>query len=568
MALTRRALGGLTIGGSAAAALAACGGNEDEGGGGGGSKEVVWAISSGWAAWNMNTNDGNNSYTNQALTPMNPLGQVGYDFDPDGEVFHDDAIFAGPPELVSEEPMAVKHVLNENAQWSDGKPIRLEDFIFQWYSMSGNPDHANQEKAVPASIDWGSNVVSIEQDEDGAIVTTYAEGYVNPEWQFSGGVYLPSHLAEENGFENWQSDPEVMGDAIEWFNVTPPTVGSGPYVPVEAKLGEYVVYEPNENYQGSVKPKLKKLTLKVVEGTPAIVTELRQGSIAGSWPSDFSEEEIAKAKEDPALVTEVYNGSVWVHIDANVNNQFLSDVALRQAVFTAINVQDIIDKNFPETDVSPKGSHFFSEGGPYYVDHVGPTGQGSGDADAARQILTDAGYTWNDDDKLVSPDGEVVTFNIRYGETDAIRQTASELAQSYLAEIGIDLELVNIPDADLGNVLAGSDFDLIIFGWSGNPEFTVAPGQFFNSGSSSNYGNYDNPEADEAVGKVRSTLDIDEAAEFANEADAIVVADAYTLPLFDEPQSIMYNSELITGVHVNGNTQSGPIYNVREWDTP
>ncbi|WP_051393485.1 ABC transporter family substrate-binding protein [Glycomyces arizonensis] len=566
MALTRRALGGLTVGGSAAVALSACGGNEDEGGSDSGSKEVVWAVSSSWSSWNLNTTGGNTSYGNQALTPMNPVGQVGYDFGPDGKVFYDDAIFAGAPELAAEEPMTIKYTLNENAQWSDGKPIRVEDFIFQWYSMSGNPEHANQEKALPASTDWGSNVASIEQAEDGTILVTYVDGYIDPEWSFSGGVYLPSHLAEENGFENWQSDPDVMGDAIEWFDKTAPTVGSGPYVPTEAKAGEYVVYEPNENYQGSVKPKLSKLTMKVVEGTASIVTELRQGSIAGSWPSEFSEEENAKAAEDQALSVETYEGSVWLHVDANCNDKFLSDVELRKAVYTAINVPDIITKNYPETDVNPKGNHFFSEGGPYYVDFVTPTGQGSGDADAARQILTDAGYTWNGDDKLVSPDGEVVVFDCRYGESAPVRKTAAELMQSYLAPIGIDLELQAIPDGELSPVLTGGDFGLIIFGWSGNPAFTVAPAQFFRSDSGSNYGKYNNPDVDAAVDKVRSTFDLDEAAEYANAADQIVVPDAYVLPLFDEPQVIMYNGTLVTGVQVNGNSQSGPIYNVREWD--
>lgn len=565
MALTRRAFGGLTIGGSAALTLSACGGDDGDGGGGSGSKEITWAVSSSWSSWNLNTTDGNNSYGNQALTPMNPIGQTGIDFDPDGNFFYDDALFASTPELVGESPMQIKYTLNENAQWSDGQPIRIEDFIFQWYSMSGNPEHANQEKAVPASDSWGSKVESIEQDEDGGIVVTYVEGYIDPEWEFIGAVYLPSHLAEANGFEDWQTDPDVMGDAIEWFAVTAPTVGTGPYVPTDAKLGEYIIYEPNENYQGSVKPQLEKLTIKVVEGTPAIVTELRQGAIAGSWPSEFSEEENAKAEEDPALAVEVYNGSVWVHIDANTKSKFLSDVELRKAVYTAIDIPDIIAKNFPETEVNPKGSHFFSEGGPYYVDHVGPTGQGSGDADAARAILEDAGYTWDGDDNLVSPDGDEVTFNFRYSETDSIRKTAAELSQAYLAAIGIDLKLETIPDGELGTVLAESDYDLVIFGWSGSPSFTVGPGQFFDSNSGSNFGGYENDDADEAIAKVRSTLDLDEAAEYANEVDSIVVPEAYVLPLFDEPQTIMYNTNLIGGVHVNGNSQSGPLYNVREW---
>jgi peptide/nickel transport system substrate-binding protein len=561
MALTRRALGGLTLGGSAALTLAACGGNE--GGGGSGLKEITWAISSAWPSWNLNTAQGNTSYGNQALTPMNPAGQTGGDFDADG-VFHlDDAIFAGPSELVSEAPMQIKYTLKEDAQWSDGKPVRVEDFIFHWYSMSGKEEHANQEKATPVSTDWGSQVTSIEQAEDGTILVTYAEGYLDPEWLFTAGVYLPSHVAEEAGFADWQTDPEVMGDAVLYFDTTAPTVGTGPFVPTDSKLGEYVIYEPNPNYKGSIPATIKKLTMKVIEGTEAIVTEMRQGSIQGAWPSEFSEEENAKLVEDPALKAEVYEGSVWLHIDSNVKNEFLADKALRQAIFTAIDVPDIIAKNFRETEVQPKGNHFFSNTSEYYTDYVTATGQGTGDVEKAKSILTEAGYTVGA--ATTTPDGKEIALRFRYAETDPVRKTAAELTQAYLAEIGITLNLEAIPDGELGTVLAEADFDLIIFGWVGSAAFTVAPSQYFESGSGSNFGKYSNPAADEAIAKVRSTTDIDEAAQFANEVDAIVAPDAYTLPLFDEPQVFFLSSNVLEGPVANGSSQAGAIENVREW---
>jgi len=566
MALTRRALGGLTIGGSAALTLAACGGNEE--GGGSGKKEITWAISSSWASWNENTQAGNNSYGHQAMAPM---AAGSGDFDPDAKFNYDDALFASEPELVSEAPMQIKYVLNENAQWSDGKPIRVEDFIFQWYSVSGNAEHANQEKALPAGIDWGSKVASIEQADDGSILTTFVEGYSDPEWLYSSTVYLPSHIAEANGFADWATDPEVMGDAILYFETTAPTkdgagiLGTGPYKVVDAKLGEYVVYEINENYQGSVKPTIEKVTLTVIEGTEAIVTEMRQGTIDGAWPSEFSEEENAKLAENQDLQLETYAGSVWLHIDSNTKNEFLADAELRKAVFTAINVPDICVKNYPESGVEQKLNHFFAADSEYFVDQIGPTGQGSGDVEAAKTILTTAGYEVGD--VLKTPDGAEVTFNIRYSETDPVRKLAAELAQASLAGIGIALELVAIPDGELGPVLAGGDFGLIIFGWSGSAAFTVAPAQYFRSDSGSNYGKYENPAADTAIDLVRSTFDLAEAAQFSNDVDAIVVPDAYTLPLFDEPQAFYSNPVVLEGPVVNGNSQAGPLWNIREWKT-
>ncbi|GAB3997817.1 ABC transporter substrate-binding protein [Glycomyces albus] len=564
MAITRRTLGGLAIGGSAAAALSACSGDGGDGESSGGG-EVVWALSGPWEAWNQTTASGNSSTGNQATTPMIPLGQIGFDFDPDGNPVYDDAIFDGGPELVSEEPMQLQYTLKEGAQWSDGKPVRVEDFIFYWYSVSGNEEHANQEKAVPASTDWGSNVTAIEETEEGTILVTYREGYIDPEWAYTAGVYVPSHFAEENGFENWQSDPEVMGDAIAWFNENLWDVVTGPYIPVDYKLGEYITYEINENYQGSVKPTIEKLTVQVVDTLANEVTELRQGNIAGCWPNEFFIEELEKLDENDELVYEIFSGSIWAHLDFNTDNAFLSDVELRRAVYTVVDIADMAAKSYPGTEIPWKGSHFFSEGLDNYVDYVGETTQGTGDVDAARQILTDAGYTWNGEDKLVSPDGEPVTFNFRFGNESELSRLTGDLLQSYLVGIGIDLELVAYSNDDFIPVLTGSEFDWMSFVWVGNPAFTTAPTQFFRSDSNSNFGSYSSPELDEAVDKVRTTFDIDEAAAYANEAGAIATSQAYVLPLWDRPQSVIYNTNLLSGVTVNRNSQSGPLFNVREW---
>ena len=73
----------------------------------------------------------------------------------------------------------------------------------------------------------------------------------------------------------------------------------------------------------------------------------------------------------------------------------LADTALRQAIFTAINRQDIIDKTvkpfFPTA--APLNNHNYMPGMAGYKDDITATGQGTGDAAKAEQILQGAGYT-------------------------------------------------------------------------------------------------------------------------------------------------------------------------------
>ncbi|MDA1360613.1 ABC transporter family substrate-binding protein [Glycomyces luteolus] len=542
----------------AAAALGACGGGSDSGGG---DTDVTWAISSGWESWNENTADGNTSYLHQALSPATTaLG----DFNQDAEWVHNDALLAKAPELVSESPMTVAYTLNENAQWSDGEAFGVDDFTYLWHQMSGKAEHCDQTMCLPASTDWGANVASITQEGD-VVTMTYVDGYLDPEWQYLQTPMYPAHIAEANGFTDWATDPAQMGASASWFTENPPTWSTGPYTPVDAVAGEYVTFERNENYQGSTEPALEKLTMKVVEGTEAIITELRQGSIDGSWPSEFSQEELDKVANDDAVTTEVYEGSIWLHIDTNMNNPFLADQVLRQAVFAAIDNADIISKAYPDTEVTARKNHFFNEQSEYFVDALGETTpvQGGGDAASANALLKDAGYTTGE--TLMTPDGQPVTLNFRYGEGDATRTLAGELVQSYLAEIGIDVELEAIPDGQLGTVLSEGDFDMVIFGWSGTPAFTTAPAQYFGSDSSSNFGKYRLDGLDEAIAKVRSTTDIAEAAQFANDVESMVMPQAFTLPVFDEPQSVVYLNGALDGLVANGNSQAGPMWNIQEW---
>ena len=122
------------------------------------------------------------------------------------------------------------------------------------------------------------------------------------------------------------------------------------------KVGEYVIYEPNDKYQGSATALFDKLTMKAIEGVEAQVTELRQGTIAGCWPNDFSLEIMQPLDDQPELKYEVYAGATWSHFDMNVNNAFLKDVALRQAVFTTIDIEEIKARGMEAGYGSPIGA--------------------------------------------------------------------------------------------------------------------------------------------------------------------------------------------------------------------
>ncbi|QSB04699.1 ABC transporter family substrate-binding protein [Natronoglycomyces albus] len=583
MNIKRKSLSGLAVACAAVLTLTACGGNgngdsssdsfgfddcvDDPNGCNSGERvqggKVTAVIDSGWTGWNTNRASDRNVYAVQAIGAIYPDT---LEFLPDTTPRYNSAIVTGEPELVSEDPLTVKYSLNPDANWGDGTPITYKDFIYNWYSWSGNADHCNQEDCMPASTAWGGNVESIDETGDNEITVTYVDGYANPEWPFQSILSYPAHIIENEGFEDWMDDPDVMGESAVWHSTNVPTWSAGPMKIRDASAGEYVILEPNPEYVGDVEVTLDEVELQVIPDVESIVTELRQGSVNMASPASIDPDQMDNIRSLDGVNYHTGPGPSWTHIDINTNNEFLSDVELRKAVFTAIDVQGMVDRTFglAVDDQVRKVNHSFSADSPYHFDAYANSTQGTGDHDAARQILADAGYEWDSNDNLLTPEGEQVTFNFRAAVDDTIRSDIAEITQQQLADIGITVALDSIPAGDLGPVLSEGAYDLIVFGWSGSPLFATAPQQQWYTGSGSNFGDLSNEELDAVIEKILTTNDIDEAAAYTNEAIELLVEEAYVLPLVDQPVVIMADENLVN-VRDNPSSSNRGLYNIGEW---
>ncbi|GAB3224941.1 ABC transporter family substrate-binding protein [Glycomyces halotolerans] len=521
--------------------------------------EITWAVDGSWTGWNLTMASDNNAYLSQALAPMWPTsGQ----FDQNGDFVVNEGLFAQDPQLVSEDPMAVEYTLADGANWGDGTPITVDDFVYHWYATSGDADRCQD--CTPAGTAYGSKVADI--SASGSTVTvTYVDDYSSAEWRYEDVLSSPAHVAEAQGFD-WDSDPAEMAASQVWFSEQPPEWTTGPFRIVSAEAGDHVIYEPNPDWAGDTEVTLDKLTFTVIEGLDSIVTELRQGAIDGASPFSIDVDSITQLEGAEGVSYDISGGPSWEHIDVNTRGPFLSDPDLRTAVLTAIDVENIIGRtvSYVQSDAVRKLNHLFRNDSPYFIDHLTATGQGSGDVELSMSILENAGYSWDEDGSLLTPDGERVELQYRYTESKTARRTTAELVQANLSDLGIDVELDPIADADLGAVLFGGEFDLVNFGWSTTPTFVNGASQYWHSESSSNFGGLSDPELDATLERLGGTLDMDEAAEIANEAVAQVIGDAYVLPIVDSPVAIMVSDKLVN-VRDNWASQQRALYNVAEW---
>jgi peptide/nickel transport system substrate-binding protein len=522
--------------------------------------EITWGLDGSWTGWNPTRSAEYTSYTLQVTAPYWP--SIGH-FDQQGEFVLNEGILAREPELVNERPMTVEYTLNPDANWGDGNPIGVDDFIYNWYARSGSDDRCAG--CTPAAA-TAAKVAAIEEgDSPDSVVITYQEDYSSSEWRYEPVLSNPAHIADEQGFE-WRTDPAAMNEAEAYFSETVPTWSAGPYKIDDAKTGDYAIFVPNEEWAGPTEVTLDKLTLKSFDSVDSIITELRQGTLDGAAPTSVSAENVAQLSNENAIAFNIAAGPGWGHIDLNTKNEFLADKALRTAVFQAIDVDELIARTYAnvQTDAARKLNHLFRNGSTHFEDHLTATGQGAGDMEMARGTLEAAGYTWDSDGLLHTPDGERVTLDYRYADGSDDRATMASLVQFNLSDIGIQVELRPFAVADLGSTLAESEFDMINYGWTSQPLVVTSANQWWASGSATNYGQNEDPELDALLAELSAESDPEAAAAIANEAVKRVIDDAYVLPTVDTPVAIMVSEDLVN-VRDNWASQQRALYNVAEW---
>ncbi len=356
-----------------------------------------------------------------------------------------------------------------------------------------------------------------------------------------------------------------MNESTIWFTETMPTWSGGPWIIESGQLTETVVKVPNENYYGEI-PALDRIVGEVVAAPDTWIQALRNRDLDAGSPATFA---VDVWNELPTVDGLYYAtgsaGAVWEHIDLNLENQFLADIELRKAIFTAIDLEHAAGAVWGAAqglEVIPRLNHTFSQLSPYFEDQRTAAGFGSGDVDAARAILEAAGYTGFDGGTLTTPDGQAVTLNFRWTAGNTNRARTGELVQSYLADIGIAVDLV---DSDqLGGMLAAGDYDMVIFGWSGSPRFVSGLVQLWNSESPSNYNHINNADIDRLGVEAAAQTDLDASAVIANQLSQVLMDEAVVLPMWDSPNMDFVFSDY-ANMRPNHNSSARVWYNQHDW---
>lgn len=275
--------------------------------------------------------------------------------------------------------------LDKNLKWSDGNPVTANDYVFT-FQYQADPKHAwdfawfwsplkNWDKAVKGDVPVTDIGVKAVDDYTLQFITEAPAPYLPAQ-------ALYARPLSQKAFEKYG----------EFYDNTPETsVSSSPWVLQEWTKGKQIVFGPNKNYTGKIKPYLEKMI--VIFGDSATDFRAYQNNEI-DHASHFTPADIELISSDPVLSKEYHPGFGdfrTYYVGFNTYAKPFNDIKVRQAFAKAID-RDAIINNIVKKQGIPAYS-FLMPGFPdSSSDVLKNEDVNKFDVAAAQKLLADAGY--------------------------------------------------------------------------------------------------------------------------------------------------------------------------------
>jgi len=348
---------------------------------------------------------------------------------------------------ISEDGLTFTFKLREGMKWSDGEPITAQDF--KWtYDQVTNPDNGFP---YLSQLDF---ITSYEALDDYTLQIKIDEVYAPALGQMSGLISpLPKHIWENLDWSDAESNPEIMS----------PSVVSGPYKLVEWQRDQFAIFEANDNYWYHGRPNIDRYTIEIVPDQDVAYQKMKTGE---TDTGTITPENLEEARQlDNITVYEWWPAAArWSYVGLNMREGFpTNDINVRHALNYAVDKELLTDEVMLGQakrlcSVYPETSWVYNPDVECYAY----------DPDKAIELMTEAGYTYQDE-KMLDENGEQLKLKLIFGpNTSQTRELMAVFVQDYLGQIGIDVEIEGLEWASYLEAIQSEepDWDLFIGGWS------------------------------------------------------------------------------------------------------
>ncbi len=444
---------------------------------------------------------------------------------------------------ISEDGLRWRVLLRDDVTWHDGTPFTAEDVKFT-IELQANPDFRAMRRTGHELV---RNIEVVGEHE----LTWEMESAFAPypailAWTF----IVPAHILGEG-------DPNESP-----FNNAP--VGTGAFKFGERVAGSYILLEANADYWGEG-PHLDQAIFRYIPDLTVLYTQFRTGDIdvialQGILPDRFEEAQGLEGREVVVLPAATVES-----VSLNLGLPVFQDLAVRQALYHAIDKQTIIDALYygvPTATESymPQQSAYYNDGLPRHEFSI----------DEANRLLDEAGWE-RGSDGIREKDGVRLAFTNSTTAGNSTREQVQQFIQQGFAEIGAEMTISNLPPAVMwGEYWMMSEFESAVVGinFLTGPDPDVS--NYLHSasipakgGAGQNTWQYENPEVDQLLEEGGNRFTVEERREVYDRIQEIVREDLPLLPLFQYANLRGYR-EGLQGFEANVNVRI-ETWNVNTW---
>ena len=403
------------------------------------------------------------------------------------------------------------------AQWSDGKPVTADDFVFSWRRIL-DPAIASTYSYFlylvknAAAINAGKlpgtalGVRAID-DRTFEIQLVHPAPYLLEMLTHTATMPLPRHVVEAKG--------------VQWTR--PGTyVGNGPFVLKQWIANEYILVEKNPRFYDAANVALNQVFFYPTADYGAALQRFRAGEL--DFQDRFPEQQIAWIRGNmpetlhpmPQLITEI--------IAINHKRKPFDDIRVREAINLALNREAITGRvlragHLPAYAIVPPG----------IVNYPHDTGLNFRGMpypqrlERARRLMQAAGYGVN---------RRVETTYMLRATVPGMYRSVSAVVQQMLAQIFIDIAIIPNDMQVFYPAIQVHNFDIAEAGWQA--DFNDASNflDLYRTGGGNNWGEYSNPRFDAMLDSAQHDPNLESRGRKLAAAETIMLNDFAAAPLF------------------------------------
>ena len=402
-------------------------------------------------------------------------------------------------------------------KWSDGTPVKAEDFIYSWRRLLDPATAAeyasimypvkNAEKINSGEIkDLTQLGVRAIDDKTLEVTLENPTGYFLELLTHYTSFPVPKHVIDKYG-----------ADWVKPGNI----VGNGAFRIIEWTPNSRVVAEKNPEFYDAANVKVDQVIYYPDEDRNEVTKRFRAGEI--DYVDDFASEQIDFLKQNLPNETRIFPYLGTYYYPINLKKPPFDNPKVRRALTMAIERPAITDKVLKTGElpaygvVPPKTGQY---GDPYVPDWASlPLAERQ---QMARDLLKEAGFDADNPLKVT------LSYN-----TSENHKRIAVAAQAMWKAIGVQTELVNREVKVHYDELKQNNFDVARAAWVADYN---DPQNFLylleTRTGPNNYGRFSNPEFDELMMEQAASRDQAERMQLMHKAEKIAIdADAW-IPIY------------------------------------